>query len=45
MLLSGGSETTATLLNWTVLYLLHHPDVQEKVCRLSYLDYCRTQNS
>ena len=39
ILLSGGSETTATLLNWTILYLLHHPDVQEKVStfRLVYI--------
>ena len=35
MLLLGGSETTATLLNWVVLYLLHHTDVQEKVGKMS----------
>ena len=27
----GGSETTATSINWTVLYLLHYPHVQEKI--------------
>ena len=27
----GGSETTATSINWTVLYLLHYPQVQEKI--------------
>ena len=28
---TGGSETTAMMLNWTVLYFLHYPDVQKKV--------------
>ena len=23
----GGSETTSTSLNWTILYLLHYPEV------------------
>lgn len=27
----GGSETTSTTLNWTVLYLLHHPQVQQEI--------------
>ena len=27
----GGSETTATSINWTILYLLHYPQVQEKL--------------
>ena len=27
----GGSETTATSINWTILYLLHYPQVQDKI--------------
>ena len=27
----GGSETTATSINWTILYLLHYPHVQDKI--------------
>ena len=27
----GGMETTSTTLLWTFLYLLHHPDIKEKV--------------
>ena len=30
-LLFAGTETTATTLTWTIVYLLHHPDVMEKV--------------
>jgi len=27
----AGMETTSTTLLWTFLYLLHHPDIKEKV--------------
>jgi cytochrome P450 len=27
----AGMETTSTSLMWTFLYLVHHPDIQEKV--------------
>jgi len=27
----AGSETTSSTLNWALLYLTMHPDVQEKV--------------
>lgn len=27
----GGSETTSTSINWTILYLLHKPAVQDKL--------------
>ncbi|XP_055332134.1 cytochrome P450 2A1-like [Paramacrobiotus metropolitanus] len=30
-LFGAGTETTATTLNWTFLFMLHHPDVQAKV--------------
>ena len=27
----AGMETTSTSLLWTFLYLLHHPDIKEKI--------------
>ena len=27
----AGMETTSTSLRWTFLFLLHHPEVQEKI--------------
>ena len=27
----GGSETTSTSINWTILFLLHNPHVQDKI--------------
>ncbi|XP_006875629.1 PREDICTED: steroid 21-hydroxylase-like isoform X2 [Chrysochloris asiatica] len=27
----GGTETTATTLSWTVLFLLHHPEIQQRL--------------
>ena len=27
----AGMETTSTSLNWTFLYLLHHPDMKRKI--------------
>ena len=30
-LFTAGSETTADSLLWTILYLIMHPDIQEKV--------------
>jgi len=28
---AAGSDTTANVLNWTILYLTANPDVQEKL--------------
>jgi cytochrome P450 len=30
-LFAGGSQTVSTAITWSVLYMLHHPDVQEKM--------------
>jgi len=27
----AGAETTSTTINWGILYLIHHPDIQEKI--------------
>ncbi|BFZ06906.1 hypothetical protein BsWGS_09946 [Bradybaena similaris] len=32
-LFAAGTETTSTTMYWCILYMLHHPDVQEKVYR------------
>lgn len=32
-LFSAGGETTTTTLRFAVLYLLHHPDIQERLFR------------
>uniref|UniRef100_A0A0B7BKR2 Cytochrome P450 n=1 Tax=Arion vulgaris TaxID=1028688 RepID=A0A0B7BKR2_9EUPU len=32
-LFSAGTDTTSTTILWCLLYMLHHPDVQEKVYR------------
>ena len=33
----AGGETTATTLHWAMLFLIHHPDIQEK-CRQQILE-------
>ena len=33
-LFEGGTDTTAALLSWAILYTAVHPEVQIKVCRL-----------
>jgi cytochrome P450 len=30
-LLSAGTETTATTIQWAVLFLVNHPEVQENI--------------
>ena len=31
ILTQAGADTVATTLQWSLMYMLHHPDVQEKI--------------